>query len=217
MLYIFFSCKKNINKSYLRIKNMMSKLKLNNYIIVVGSNKDIYYKEVNLLFINCNDNYEGYPEKIINTYNFIKTNKFLKHNKYLIKMDDDVIIKKPFDNIRLYDYCGIINNDLNISRDWHFNKCSKYSIWNSKKYNGTVVPYCLGGYSYILSFSILDYFKNCNDFDNEIYEDLYVAKILYNNKIFPKYLYNLTDYVKSSNHEENFFMITKKILFSLIN
>ena len=33
---------------------MMSKLKLNNYIIVVGSNKDIYYKKAHLLFIKCN-------------------------------------------------------------------------------------------------------------------------------------------------------------------
>ena len=66
ILYIFFTHQDNINKIYDRIKNMMNSLNNSNYIIVQGGDvSDNYDIDSKILSINCNDKYEGLPEKVL--------------------------------------------------------------------------------------------------------------------------------------------------------
>ena len=205
LLYLFVSCKKNINNSNNRINTMMKRLKIKDYIIIVGGDENKYNDNTHILHINCNDHYEGLPEKIIKTYNFIYKNPIFSKYTFLVKMDDDTIINKPINNLDLCDYGGYINNNPNSSRDWHIGKCNNKSVWNNKQYDGIFVPYCLGGYSYILSFRILSYFVNINNYNDEIYEDLFIGKILNRNKIYPKCVYNLSEYIESPEHKFRLF------------
>ena len=68
-------------------------------------------------------------------------------------------------------------------------KCSKHSVWNKKIYKGNYVPWCRGGYGYILSrksaLEVKDYKEK---YDDEIYEDLLIAKILLKSDIQPTVL-----------------------------
>ena len=93
ILYIFISCQSRFNNCYNRIKNMMKNLNSEDYIIVKGGYKYTHYiKEEKLLHLNCNDFYEGLPEKVLKTYKFISDdNNFVKYN-FICKLDDDMII-----------------------------------------------------------------------------------------------------------------------------
>ena len=201
ILYIFITCKNNFVKSHSRIIKMMNKIDYKDYIIVLGGINDYYNLKNKILFLKCNDNYEGLPEKIIKTYNFIyRSNLYIKY-KYICKCDDDIIIKKLIESDKLYDYCGNLRNSYIGDREWHIGKCSKNSIYNNKKYEGEYVPWCLGGYGYIISTKILHYIINeKKEYKDEIYEDLYIAKILYKNNIFPKHI-NIKEYLYSEDHQ----------------
>ena len=83
-LYVFFSYKKNINNSYDRISIMMNLLNIKDYLIIVGGEENKYNDDNHILNIKCNDNYEGLPEKVIKTYNFIfKNSIFSKYNFFV--------------------------------------------------------------------------------------------------------------------------------------
>ena len=69
------------------------------------------------------------------------------------------------------------------------------SYWDNEEYNGHYVPWLDGGKSYILSKKAMNYINNEYNFtnldslyQNEIYEDLMVAKILYKYNIIPSKL-----------------------------
>ena len=96
ILYIFISHQNNINNVYDRIKNMMDTN--NNYIIVQGGDvANEYNKNSKILSINCNDKYEGLPEKVIKTYKYVvESNEFSKYTHF-VKLDDDMIIKNFLD------------------------------------------------------------------------------------------------------------------------
>ena len=199
ILYVFISCNNRINSCYQRIKIMMSKINYKHFIIVKGGTYNIYDKNKKILNLNCNDNYEGLSEKVINTYNFIYKNKQFNKYKYICKLDDDIIIKKLLDINILSDYCGIICYS-NGNRKWHVGKCSKLCNFNNTEYKGEYVPWCLGGRGYILSKTILEFLINNKDYASEIYEDLYIAKLLNKNLIYPKNISNLSDYIYSEDH-----------------
>lgn len=200
LVYIFISCKARINQCYDRITNMMKKLDSNNYIIVTGGNEENKYcKDKHLLEIKCNDYYEGLPEKVIKTYEFIYNNEIFNKFTHFCKLDDDMIIKKFINLSIITDYCGKIQN-VNGNRRWHINRCSKDSFFNTQPYTGPYVPWCLGGRGYIISRDSLKVLSIDTNYNNEIYEDLYVAKILLNNKIRPTNIPDLSIYIYSPDH-----------------
>jgi hypothetical protein len=201
LLYIFVSCKSRIEKCYPRIKNMMNKLKNNNYIIVTGGHEKYKYScNKHLLEINCNDYYEGLPEKIIKTYKFIYESGLFNNFTHFCKLDDDMVIKQTINTSLLNEYCGKVNSNKSGDRKWHINKCSKDSLFNNREYRGPYVPWCLGGWGYFISRNILKILADDTKYYNEIYEDLYIAKILYNKQIYPTNLSNLSIYIYSKDH-----------------
>jgi hypothetical protein len=200
ILYIFISCQKRFPESYERIIKMMLPFN-NDYLIVKGgSDKNYYNENSHILELDCNDFYEGLPEKVLKTYKFIYNNKIFNKYNFICKLDDDMILHKIFDNDILSDYCGIIQKTTG-NRNWHIGKCSKESKFNTKPYDGIYVPWCKGGYGYILSRFAIENLINNTEYFDEIYEDVYIAKILYERIIFPKHLSGLSKYISSPDHK----------------
>ena len=166
--------------------------------------------ENNILYLNCNDLYDGLPEKIICCIDAIlKLDKF-KDITHMLKIDDhdnkiskltiDILNNKFLHILNKYDYVGQkINKGGNGVRKWHFKKLSHHSKWYRKPYEGEFVDWLDGGCSYILSRKSMDYINNIYNIKNlnklrknEIFEDLMVAKILKKYGIIPhKIFYNV--------------------------
>lgn len=200
LLYIFVSCKARVEKCYTRIINMMNELKNDNYIIVTGGHdRTIYFGDKHLLQINCNDYYEGLPEKVIKTYKYIYKNELFNTFTHFCKLDDDMIVRKLINISLLKDYCGKVNS-LSGNRRWHIGRCSKDSVFNTTEYTGPYVPWCSGGRGYIISRNSLKIISRDTNYHNEIYEDLYVAKILYDKQIYPDNVTDLSKYLFSKDH-----------------
>ena len=201
ILYIFITHKKNIN-CRTRIIKMMREKKSTNFIIVVGDTKTYYDPKTKLLRISCNDNYEGLPEKIIKTYNFVHNSSIFLEYTHFCKLDDDMIINKLIDInlIKEKNYYGNVLRTLNGDRKWHIGKCSTTSKFNNCEYNGIYVPWCGGGFGYILSRYSLSFIINDNTYKDEIYEDLYIAKMLLINNIKPEQWNEIKKYILSPEH-----------------
>lgn len=72
----------------------MSNLNCQDYLIITGGYQiNNHLPNKKLLQLNCNDFYEGLPEKIHNTYTFIYQNDYFNNYKYICKLDDDMVIK----------------------------------------------------------------------------------------------------------------------------
>lgn len=201
IFYIFISCKPLIGKRYQRIVDMMQKLDCQDFMFVVGGFKQTEFNErYRTLKLNCNDCYEGLPEKIIKTYNFISQNKRFDMYTHFCKLDDDMVIDHliPLDK-NLTDYCGEVNKvenvELSSARRYHVGRCTKGSKFNSTEYSGEYVDWCLGGSGYLLSKKSLNILSGDKNYFNEIYEDLYVAKLLEGKGIYPKIYPNLSAFV----------------------
>ena len=202
ILYVFISCNSRIDKNYNRITNMMDKLNCDNYIIVTGGNtENKYLKDKHLLEIECNDYYEGLPEKMIKTFKFINENELFKKFTHFCKVDDDIIMNQLISTDILNDYCGKVEN-LNISPDrrWHINRCSINSKFNTTEYTGRYVPWCAGGHGYIVSRKSLNILASEKKYYNEIYEDVYIANTLYDKNIYPTNISELKKYFYSDAH-----------------
>ena len=207
ILYIFISHENNISNIYNRIQTMMASHNNSNYIIVKGgdisNNYDINSK---ILSINCNDNYEGLPEKVLKTYKYIvESDKFNKYSHF-IKLDDDMIIKKliDFKIINGLNYCGNVNFSYNGNRRWHIGRCSRNSYWNTNEYKGEYTPWCLGGYGYCLSRNAMNLIsllnnKSYNNFAS--FEDLYIAMLLKEKNINPHNIENWKSFLVSPDHK----------------
>jgi hypothetical protein len=214
ILYIFVTCKSRISKCYRRIVEMMKALNNDNYIIVLGQDGDDDAKDDTekidkyvatshiLQLESCNDNYEGLPEKVFKTFKFIYNNPDFNKYTNFCKLDDDVIIRKPLLQTDIQDkhYCGVVLNSFNGDRKWHIGKCSPTSPHNNKPFKGSYVPWCLGGNGYIVSRAALAV-VNAGIFDKEeIYEDLYIAKLLRAKGIYPQHIPNLKLFLYSKQH-----------------
>lgn len=200
VLYIFITCKVRFDNCYDRIKTMMKDLNSDDFIIVKGGNhEDSYNSKDHILDLNCNDYYEGLPEKIVKTFRFIYNDSFFNKYTHLCKSDDDIIIKKLFKHSELFDYCGNVRNSYDGMRNWHIGKCSKTSLFNTMEYKGEYVPWCLGGFGYIVSKKIVEFIIQDSNYYNEIYEDVYIGKLLHRNNIFPINI-KITDYLHSKDH-----------------
>ena len=181
----------------------MSNLNCQDYLIITGGYQiNNHLPNKKLLQLNCNDFYEGLPEKIHNTYTFIYQNDYFNNYKYICKLDDDMVINNLLYPHLLTPYGGIVNTMLYGNREWHIGKCSEDSKFNKHPYKGYYVPWCLGGYGYVISTKNLEFISKDTTYLDEIYEDLYIAKILFKHKIYPVHISKWTNFIQSPEHLE---------------
>ena len=62
-------------------------------------------------------------------------------------------------NLKQIDYTGNVQR-VEGNRKWHIGKCSNNSKWNTQKYTGKFVPWCKGGYGYIISRTAINLIKD---------------------------------------------------------
>ena len=207
-LIVVLSCKKN--------KHLWDDILKQgpNIIIFCGDEKTEQFRYENrVLYLNCNDNYEGLPEKVICMIDAVLKINIFNNFTHFIKIDDhDAIIN--YDRVinlsQMYvngnDYCGFLISGIKqdgtymkpgtfyVNRRYHFNKCSEDSQWNNKEYSGIYAPYAWGGL-YILSRKSLVFINSIytsNSIEeirqNHIYEDLLLGITLNRFGIMPKYI-----------------------------
>ena len=202
-LYLFITCQKNYPASYKRIKDMMHKLGIPDYCLVVGGYLETnYLSDSKTLQLNCNDYYEGLPEKVVKTYAFIDKCRFFRKYKFICKLDDDMIILKTLPCNLKFMYCGVVQRKPG-RRNWHIGKCSENSRWNKQIYKGYFVPWCKGGYGYIIAKTLLSNFSFYSNYQKDIYEDLCVAKILDKNNIRAHHFGRIDKFLVSPDHSVN--------------
>jgi hypothetical protein len=220
LLVVILSCKKN---SHLWQKIL--ERNIDNMVIICGDKLDTDYKlDGKILYLNCNDYYEGLPEKMICAFDAILRIDKFKNITHVLKSDDhdNLFTKENIKDISFnsqiakLDYVGQrINYSKNISNTsitWHFKKCSEDSYWSNRQYRGEYTDWLDGGESYILSRNALEKINSeysSKDKDNvsrvHIYEDLMVALILKKFNIYPiKLNYNLIGDKKKLNLNANF-------------
>jgi hypothetical protein len=193
VLYIFITHQKNINNCYNRIVNMMKE----DFIVVQGGFiKDEYDDDKKILKLNCNDLYVGLPEKVMKTFHYlISDDKFSKYTHFC-KLDDDMIVTKRFENLT-DDYLGNVSYQEG-SRNWHIGRCGNF--WDKVPYLGKFVPWCMGGFGYIVSRKALQKVLPNFNYSDHIYEDLCLAIILNSSGVFPKMI-NTKEYLVSPDHK----------------
>ena len=103
LLYLFFTHQKNLEKIYHNKKKY-----LDFSIIICGDSETRYNKEKNILFIECNDLYEGLPEKIIKAFKFIVESSLFSKYTHFVKLDEDmhIINYMPHQALKYIDYGG---------------------------------------------------------------------------------------------------------------
>lgn len=207
-LFAILSCRKN--------KHLWDEiLKRNDNIIIFcgGETEGIFRYENRVLYLNCNDFYEGLPEKVICMINAILNMNIFNQYTHLVKIDDhDALLdyNQVINLCQMYvngnDYCGFLISGINkegtyfkpgtfyVNRRYHFNKCSNDSVWNSKEYSGIYAPYAWGGLwivsrkSLVCINSVYSFKDKGEVSENHIYEDLMVGIILNRFGIMPKYI-----------------------------
>ena len=179
---------------------------IQNLIIVIGG--PTLYLDDQVLQVACCDKYESLPEKIICMVEYIIKSEKFKHITHILKIDDndafftqdhiDKIVELK--ELQEYDYIGqqinIANNPkIHMVRRYHIDKVQRGSRWYHKPYDGDFTNWADGGCSYILSryaMECINMVYKSNELqdigENEILEDVMVAKILRTHNIFPKQL-----------------------------
>lgn len=191
ILYIFITHNEIYPSACERITKMMKKANCDDYIFVCGSTQNHYYEQNKTLYINCNDKYEGLPEKIIKMFYFIvNCEKFNKYN-YFFKLDQDMELQKLVDPYVLnFDFGGYVWRSKSGNRSWHIGKCTPGSYFADKIYSGLYVPWCDGGRGYIVSRNALEKINfehriSREEYRFQIYEDLYLAIVFRQLGIYP--------------------------------
>lgn len=197
LLVAVISCKTN---KYLWDKFLEKKL--DNVIIVCGEPKleTKYLLQDNILYLRCNDFYEGLPCKIISLVEAIISIDKFNDITHVMKADDNStsfdgpVLKRLERNkdVGTRDYTGQQLNTEGGYRRYHWGKCSKGSYWDEKEYYGDYVNWLDGGSTYILSrramISINKTYK-MEDLEEvhhkHIFEDVMIALILSKYKMYP--------------------------------
>lgn len=191
ILVTVLSCKKH-SHIWDNIKNRTEKL-----LIFTGSyNKPTFYdKNSKMLYLNCNDNYEGLPEKMVLMIEQILTMPAFKNITHILKIDDhdtyftDENIQNLYNlnDLHFHNYIGqkIESRPPNTLSDYHFGKISKNSPWNKIKGDVSNVTWLDGGCSYILSRKAMKIINKTYNSSNinilrrkEIYEDVMIGRLL---------------------------------------
>ena len=202
ILYLFIAHQKVRNIALSRITGMMQALKSEDYAIVFGGfKKEEWIQSLKVLELECNDGYEGLPEKVRSALRFIGSTHFFNEYTHIAKLDQDMKLIKLID-FRLKDYSGILNPSFNGNRHWHLGRCTPGSYFNDNLYAGDFVPWCHGGMGYIISRKAAVIVASTSSATNEIYEDLFVAKVLRHHKIYPSSCNRLKHYFVSPRHKQ---------------
>lgn len=208
VLVVVLSC----NKYRSLWQSILSK-GVNNIIILVGSEGQPQHDqqclephlEGQVLHLRCNDCYEGLPVKIAKAIDFVLKSPQFMHITHILKIDDhDTEFEKR--NIDIIEGmldavpCDFMGQKLNVlpgMRTYHMPYVSPDSPWRTKWYQGEYTPWLHGGSSYVLSrraMTVINSVYNASNIDqvyqNEIFEDVMVARILCQHDIHPK----LVDY-----------------------
>ena len=200
-LFVIMTCLKN--------KHLWPKLLENtkDCILFCGKKMDCeYILDDRILYLNCDDSYEGLPEKVICMIDAIVHIPIFKNVTHIYKLDDhDTIIPETIYNdlcslqheIESHHYLGqkiwkVGENDKDLYAVYHFGKCSPSSKWYRQKYTGPYTPWLGGGTGYILSRFALECINSVYTFSNKdtvsdlhIYEDVMIALLLAKHGILP--------------------------------
>lgn len=192
-LYIFITHQKNINNCYDKISEMMK----DDFIVVQGGFvKDEYDEEKRILKLNCNDLYVGLPEKVMKTFHFLISDERFNDYTHFCKLDDDMKVIKRFDKLT-NDYYGYVHYQ-DGNRQWHMGRCGNF--WDRVPYLGKFVPWCMGGFGYVVSRRALEKALPNFNYSDHIYEDVYIGLILNNVGIHP-IMINTKEYLVSPDHK----------------
>jgi len=196
ILVIILSCKKNKNLWETKLKEV------NNSIIICGDNNisEPYILNNRILYLKCNDLYDGLPEKIICMIDAILNISKFKNITHILKTDDHdnflekhVIekLKKSLE-LKIYPYIGNNIQKIEGKRDYHFGKVPEKSFWYKRPYTGKYVPWAKGGNGYILNrnaMKVINKKYNYNNLKevrkNHIYEDIMISTALNEKNIYP--------------------------------
>lgn len=202
VLTVILSCEKNMHLW----PSLLNK-NIDNLLIICGKSLDenyIFDCNDQILYVNCNDGYEGLPEKMIYAYNAIRGYKKFDSITHILKIDDHdtIVSKEVIDNIEINGQ-DCLNRRHYVGQHiygacmggHHIGRCGT-SPWNNRLYEGENGMYASGGYSYILSRNALNIICNTYTYSDKerirkehIYEDLMVAMILKRSEIFPVQAY----------------------------
>jgi hypothetical protein len=186
-----------------RIQAMFAALHWSDYWIVTGRPDLSTTHEVDgqHLYLQCDDTYEALPVKLTRLCQAFASDTLWESCEYLWKVDDDVGIMSSFalsnlqSGLQGADYAGASVQCEKGNRRWHLSKCSATgtSKWKCKAYDGLYVPWAKGGFSYCLSKKAASVVGSVTSepewvdkvLNDDIYEDLAVAKVLLRHNIHP--------------------------------
>jgi hypothetical protein len=192
ILYIFITHQGNINNCYDRIKSMM----IDDFIVVQGGFiKDNYNENYRVLDLNCNDKYVGLPEKVMKTFHYLISDSRFDKYTHFVKLDDDMNVVKKFENIE-GDYLGNVHYG-DGSRQWHMGRTGTF--WDKVPYLGEFRPWCMGGFGYVVSRSVIEKIAPNYEYLEHIYEDVYIGLLINRIGISPIKI-NTKDYMISPEH-----------------
>jgi hypothetical protein len=174
---------------------MMTRLSLPYLICTGGSDATVYDASRSHVSLKCDDSYVGLPSKMITLFRFLTQSSDFSAYTHYVKLDEDLCVIRPLISSDLQDYTGIVYAREG-NRRWHIGRCPG-SRWNTEPYTGIYVPYCLGGYGYIVSRKAATAIASASIIpENEIYEDLMMGKILLSVGIYPHMLPKIRDYIR---------------------
>ena len=210
MLVCVLSCQKNKGLW----SNILDRMHDNILIFCGGSDTTQFDPSAKIMYLNCNDFYEGLPEKMICLIDQVLTLDCFKDVTHILKIDDhdtfftsDTIEKiSSMPELWKYDYIGQKLQEVPGSGygGYHHGKVSKGCYWDSRFYTGGFCTWVDGGHSYILSRTALELINSTSDpktletiRKTEIYEDVMIAKLLAKHGIKPfQLLYDIKAAVK---------------------
>ena len=152
-------------------------------IFVIGNNHTQDTKLFgDILWTDCNDYYEGLPEKIIKSLSYIYQ---YFHFEYVFKIDDDCVLN-PISFLKLSlknHYIGVKKEvDKQFNRFWHKGKCSQSKL-NTIPYPIQRIYYHIhakGESGYFLSkYAISLLLRHKKYIESDLYEDKVVGDVLW--------------------------------------
>ena len=195
---------------------------IDNLIILCGGCQTESHMEDKILYLKCDDRYEGLPEKIICAIDFILNCPEFSTVTHILKIDDSENLLKKEDIEALYTVHSKIFEHNYIGQNvpyytkiyplYHQKKVSDISIWKNVLYlHNYCCSYACGGATYILSRHAMTCINNAFSSKNLnivrnlfIFEDDMIGFILKTNNILPihynygiKYFIDPKDLIKN--------------------
>lgn len=182
-------------------------------VIAVGDPelKTDYELKDGILRLRCSDQYDALPEKVVYAIHAILRLPDFRTVTHLLKTDDhdnsytatDIERVAGYSELREHHYMGvmihgekeceeIMTTDAYNVRQYHFGKVSETSRWHNRPYTGEYVPWADGGQGYVVdrvAMRCINRQRNLRTIsqvrDEEVFEDVMVAKLLRNFGILP--------------------------------